>query len=127
MLQEATLTQLEPRFLLSCAPRNSHGRHSWTSPAGNWGYFCFGASSQPAWRRGAVLKDDLFCCKPQPSCRAWAISSAQHTTLERQRLPAEGGHQLLLKQTLVNNFKGLFKLQLATALICLLLCCTFFL
>lgn len=24
--------------------------------------------------------------------RAWAISSAQHTTLERQRLPAGGGH-----------------------------------
>lgn len=67
-------------------------------------------------------------------CGAWAINSAQHTTLgEAEAASWRRTRFLNSKSTgsetdrLVNNFKGLFKLQLATALICLLLCCTFLL
>lgn len=64
-------------------PKKDHGRHGCTAQNGNWGYFCFGASSQHAWRRGAVLRDYLSCscCQPQPSLRSLGhqFSSAHHT------------------------------------------------
>lgn len=108
----------------SCTPRMATGATSASVPA----------ASKPG---GEGQCSGMVCPAPAAShghpCRAWAISSAQHTTLGEaeaaswRRPPSLNSKSTSERDTLVNNFKGLFKLQLATAFICLLLCCTFLL
>lgn len=131
MLQEATLTQLAPRFLRS--PKEGPCQAQLHLPEWDWGYFCFGAAASKPGGEGqcsGIIYPAPAASHSHPG-GAWAISSAQHTTPGRAEAASWRTQSLNSKSSasetdrLVSHFKGLFKLQLATGLICLLLCCTF--